>query len=65
MYMVGLSHTTRMLFSTLTVMISVPAATKIMHWCVTLVNAVFSFEISFLFTLAFIFFFISGGISGM
>jgi hypothetical protein len=32
MYMVGLSHTTRMLFSTLTVMISVPAATKLMHW---------------------------------
>ena len=31
MYMVGLSHTTRMLFSTLTVMISVPAATKLMH----------------------------------
>lgn len=31
MYMVGLAHTTRMLFSTLTVMISVPAATKLMH----------------------------------
>lgn len=31
MYMVGLAHTTRMLYSTLTVMISVPAATKIMH----------------------------------
>jgi len=29
--MVGLAHTTRMLYSTLTVMISVPAATKIMH----------------------------------
>jgi len=39
MYMVGLAHTTRMLFSTLTVMISVPAATKIMHWCVTTVNS--------------------------
>jgi len=65
MYMVGLAHTTRMLFSTLTVMISVPAATKLMHWCVTLVNSSFSVELPFVFTLVFIFFFVSGGISGM
>ena len=65
MYMVGLSHTTRMLFSTLTVMISVPAATKLMHWCVTLVNSSFAVELPFVFQLLFIFFFVSGGISGM
>ena len=65
MYMVGLAHTTRMLFSTLTVMISVPAATKIMHWCVTLVNSTIQFELPFLFVLMFIFSFTSGGISGM
>ena len=65
MYMVGLAHTTRMLFSTLTVMISVPAATKLMHWCVTLVNSAMCMELPFLFTLLFIFFFVSGGISGM
>ena len=65
MYMVGLSHTTRMLFSTLTVMISVPAATKIMHWCVTTVNSSFIMELPLLFTFTFIFFFVSGGISGM
>lgn len=65
MYMVGLAHTTRMLFSTLTVMISVPAATKIMHWCVTFVNSSFSTELPLLFILTFIFFFVSGGISGM
>lgn len=65
MYMVGLAHTTRMLFSTLTVMISVPAATKLMHWCVTLVNSYFSMEIPFLWSFTFIFFFISGGVSGM
>lgn len=65
MYMVGLAHTTRMLFSTLTVMISVPAATKLMHWCVTLVNSSFWVELPFLFSLLFIFFFVSGGISGM
>ena len=65
MYMVGLSHTTRMLFSTLTVMISVPAATKLMHWCVTIVNSNFVMEIPLLFSLTFAFFFVSGGISGM
>ena len=65
MYMVGLAHTTRMLFSTLTVMISVPAATKLMHWCVTLVNSTFVIELPMLFQLLFIFFFVSGGISGM
>jgi len=65
MYMVGLAHTTRMLFSTLTVMISVPAATKLMHWCVTIVNSTFTMELPLLFTLTFVFFFISGGVSGM
>ena len=65
MYMVGLSHTTRMLFSTLTVMISVPAATKLMHWCVTIVNSFFVMEIPLIFTLTFAFFFVMGGISGM
>ena len=65
MYMVGLAHTTRMLFSTLTVMIAVPAATKLMHWCVTIVNSSFHFELPLLFIFTFIFFFVSGGISGM
>lgn len=65
MYMVGLSHTTRMLYSTLTVMISVPAATKIMHWFVTIANGSVHYEMPFILTLFFIFYFITGGISGM
>lgn len=65
MYMVGLAHTTRMLYSTLTVMISVPAATKIMHWLVTFVNSSVHIELPLVFILSFIFFFLSGGISGM
>ena len=65
MYMVGLAHTTRMLFSTLTVMISVPAATKLMHWCVTFVNSSFTMELPLICTLTFVFMFVSGGISGM
>lgn len=65
MYMVGLSHTTRMLFSTLTVMISIPAATKLMHWSVTIVNSYFNAEIPFIWAFTFIYFFVSGGVSGM
>ena len=65
MYMVGLAHTTRMLFSTLTVMISVPAATKLMHWCVTIVNSSVTLELPLVFQFLFIFFFVSGGVSGM
>lgn len=65
MYMVGLAHTTRMLFSTLTVMISVPAATKLMHWSVTLINSSFQIQLPLLFILIFMFLFVSGGISGM
>ena len=65
MYMVGLAHTTRMLFSTLTVMISVPAATKLMHWCVTIVNSSISLELPLVFQFLFIFLFVSGGVSGM
>lgn len=65
MYMVGLSHTTRMLFSTLTVMISVPAATKLMHWTVTIVNSTLIVEVPLILAFTFIFFFIFGGVSGM
>ena len=65
MYMVGLSHTTRMLFSTLTVMISVPAATKLMHWCVTIVNSFFVLEVPLVFTLTFTLFFVYSIIKGM
>lgn len=65
MYMVGLSHHTRMLYSTITVMISVPAATKIMHWLVTIVNSSIHYELPLIFSIIFIFLFVSGGISGM
>lgn len=65
MYMVGLAHTTRMLYSTLTVMISVPAATKLMHWFITFINSSLHFELPLILILSFIFFFVSGGISGM
>jgi cytochrome c oxidase subunit 1 len=65
MYMVGLANSVRTLYSTMTVMISVPASTKVLHWCVTLLQATVGVDVSFLFLLAFMYFFVLGGLSGM
>jgi len=65
MYMVGLANSVRTLYSTATVMISVPASTKILHWCVTLIQSSLSCDVGFLFLLSFMYFFVLGGLSGM
>jgi len=65
MYMVGLANSVRTLYSTMTVMISVPASTKVLHWCVTIINSSLSSDVGFLFLLAFMYFFVLGGLSGM
>lgn len=65
MYMVGLANTTRTLYSTMTVMISVPASTKVLHWCVTFANSAPLVDVSFCFLIAFNYFFVLGGLSGM
>jgi cytochrome c oxidase subunit 1 len=49
----------------MTVMISVPASTKVLHWCVTLMNSNPIMDISLLFFLSFNYFFTLGGLSGM
>jgi len=63
--MVGLANTTRTLYSTMTVMISVPASTKVLHWCVTIINSPRVIDVPLIFLLAFIYFFTLGGLSGM
>lgn len=65
MYMVGLANSVRTLYSTMTVMISVPASTKVLHWCVTIINSTLSSDVGFLFLLSFMYFFVLGGLSGM
>jgi heme/copper-type cytochrome/quinol oxidase subunit 1 len=65
MYMVGLANSVRTLYSTMTVMISVPASTKVLHWCVTLVQSTLVMDVGFLFLLNFMYFFVLGGLSGM
>jgi cytochrome c oxidase subunit 1 len=65
MYMVGLANSVRTPYSTMTVMISVPASTKVLHWCVTLLQATLVADVGFLFLLNFMYFSILGGLSGM
>jgi heme/copper-type cytochrome/quinol oxidase subunit 1 len=65
MYMVGLANSVRTLYSTMTVMISVPASTKVLHWCVTLTQATLTLDVGFLFLISFMYFFVLGGLSGM
>jgi heme/copper-type cytochrome/quinol oxidase subunit 1 len=65
MYMVGLANSVRTLYSTMTVMISVPASTKVLHWCVTLIQSTLVLDVGLLFLLNFMYFFVLGGLSGM
>jgi cytochrome c oxidase subunit 1 len=65
MYLVGLDHRSRALYSTITVMISLPATIKIVNWTMTLLNGALKWDVALLFTFAFILFFLSGGLTGM
>lgn len=65
MYLVGLDHRSRALYSTITVMISLPATIKIVNWTLTLLNGAIKWDVALLFAFAFILFFLSGGLTGM
>jgi heme/copper-type cytochrome/quinol oxidase subunit 1 len=57
MYLVGLDHRSRSLYSTITVMISLPAIVKIINWTLTLLNGALQIDTTFLFFISFFFFF--------
>ena len=65
MYLVGLDHRARSLFSTITIMISLPAVIKTVNWLLTFVNGSLNITIPVLFILSFMLFFLSGGLTGM
>jgi heme/copper-type cytochrome/quinol oxidase subunit 1/NADH:ubiquinone oxidoreductase subunit H len=65
MYLIGLDHRSRSLYSTITVMISLPAIVKIVNWTLTILNGSLKYDLSFLFVLTFFFFFLCGGLTGM
>lgn len=65
MYLVGLDHRSRALYSTITVMISLPATVKVVNWTFSLMNGALKWDAALLFAFAFILFFLSGGLTGM
>jgi len=65
MYLIGLDHRSRSLYSTITVMISLPAVVKLVNWTLTFLNGAFKWDMSILFAFCFLLFFLSGGLTGM
>lgn len=65
MYLVGLDHRSRALYSTVTVMISLPATVKVVNWTLTLLNGAMKWDVALLFSFSFILFFLGGGLTGM
>jgi len=65
MYLVGLDHRSRALYSTITVMISLPATVKIVNWTLTLLNGALKWDVTLCFAFAYILLFLSGGLTGM
>lgn len=65
MYLVGLDHRSRALYSTITVMISLPATVKVVNWTLTLLNGALKWDATLCFAFAFILLFLSGGLTGM
>ena len=65
MYLIGLDHRSRALYSTITIMISLPATIKVVNWTFTLVSGALRVDVILLATISFILFFLVAGFTGM
>jgi len=65
MYLVGLDHRARTLYSTITVMISLPATIKILSWTLSILNSTFVLNVLTFISLSYILFFLVSGLTGM
>ena len=65
MYLIGLDHRSRSLYSTVTIMISMPATIKVVNWTFTLVNGALKVDIVLFSVISFILFFLVAGVTGM
>lgn len=65
MYLTGLDHRSRTMYSTITIMISMPATIKIVNWSLTLMNSAIKFDAALLGIISFLFFFLVAGVTGM
>lgn len=65
MYLVGLDHRSRNMYSTITIMISLPATIKLVNWTLTLFNGAIKIDAALLAGISYIFVFLVGGFTGM
>jgi len=65
MYLVGLDHRSRTMYSTITIMISMPATIKVVNWTLSLVNGALKVDLPFLCSISFLFLFLVAGFTGM
>lgn len=65
MYLIGLDHRSRSLYSTITIMISLPATIKVVNWTYTLVNGMIRNNLILYGIISFIFLFLVAGFTGM
>lgn len=65
MYLIGLDHRSRSLYSTITIMISLPATIKVVNWTYTLLNGMIKNNLILYGILSFIFLFLVAGFTGM
>ena len=65
MYLVGLDHRSRTMYSTITIMISLPATIKMVNWTLSLVNGALKIDVPLLFAVSYMFFFTVAGFTGM
>ena len=65
MYLVGLDHRSRSLYSTITIMISLPATVKVVNWTLTLINGALKLDVILAWSIAYILVFLVGGFTGM
>ena len=65
MYLVGLDHRSRSLYSTITIMISLPATIKVVNWTLTLINGALKVDVVLFWSIAYILVFLVGGMTGM
>lgn len=65
MYLVGLDYKARAFFSTVTIMISLPAVIKAVNWLLTIINGSLKQSAPICYIVSFILFFLSGGLTGL
>jgi len=65
MYLVGLDHRSRTMYSTITIMISMPATIKMVNWTLSLVNGALKIDLPLLCVVSYLLLFTVAGFTGM